>query len=85
MSANIIPLDYTTMKFEKPVTADDIRVVVRGEIKRNNMRYDKIIDGCASCIYSICLITLIGIIYVRVGVMNRNINYLMINHNSTAI
>ncbi len=85
MSANIIPLDYTTMKFEKPVTADDIRVVVRGEIKRNNMRYDKIIDGCASCIYSICLITLIGIIYVRVGVMNRNIDYLMTNHNSTAI
>jgi hypothetical protein len=85
MSANIIPLDYTTMKFEKPLTADDIRVVVRGEIHRNNKRCDKIIDGCASCIYSICLITLIGIIYVRVGVMNRNINYLMTNHNSTAI
>ena len=84
MSSNIIPLDYTTMKFEKPLTADDIRIVVREEIKRNNNRCDKIIDGCASCIYSICLIILVGIIYSRVGAMNRNIDYLMIN-NSTAI
>ena len=85
MSGNIIPIDDKTMKFEKPITSEDIRIIIRGEIKRNNMSYNKVLDGCSLCIYSICLITLVGIIYIRVGVMKRNIDYLMINHNSTAI
>ena len=76
--ANITPLDYSTMTYVKPPPSnDEIRIIIRDELKNHSIRSSKIVGCIGDLIYLIAMITLISIIYNRVNEINDNVIQIM--------